>query len=168
VPIQHLEPIVRAVDLHLKDRLDENVAAVNAYWGDEPVITVPAADAFFPGGFAVLKYPAIEYAVPDFDLLNLPLGSPPPKADLEATLAMRAWVQDVRVEPGRLYYRALRFGQAILRTMFEPGAFGAGVQMEKDRPVRGAYRFNPEAESRDEVTAALVLVFSLEAVEPIV
>lgn len=173
--IELVEGIVRAAEAHLKARLPLHITQVNAEWAAqglaEPILETPTDDSYYPGGWAVLRYPCVELASPEFDLLNLQLH----RRDMDGatSLAIRGSVHDARTATGRLYYRACRFAQALIRPMLEhdPAAglrpFGPNAELARERPVRGVFRFNPETLERDEIVAGVILVFDLELVESV-
>lgn len=162
MPILGPEPVVAATVLTLKQGLNAAIDSVNAEHTDFQLDHV-AADAVYPGGWSVLTYPCVEVAIADFETSTLALGNA--TFDLNAPIVVRGWVLDARADVGRLYFRALRMQAALMRTLIVKGAFGDNAQLDPDRPVRGAVRFDPENDERPEVEAACLLVFYLQTVE---
>lgn len=162
--IRHLEPFIDACVATLRANLAAEVDAVNDHHNaDGHSITLDhvPTDRIFFGGFTELNYPLIEVASPDFAYRNWSLAQL--IADQSFSIVIRLLVLDA--DPEKLYRRNLRYGSAIIAALVEPDAFGAGTTIDPDIGVRGSYRHDPEADTREELTGSTLLVFALQQVE---
>lgn len=155
-PITHLEPLLDAAIAALRTNLDAAIAAVNAAHSDFPLDDVPS-DAILLGGFDTAVFPMIEVAAPDWTLTRISVGQIAGTLDLSLVVKVTA----IDYTPELLYRRLLRYVSAIIAVLLDPAALGGGVYVDKDRGIRGSYRFNPETGEQDNLTGSGVLVVYL-------
>lgn len=158
-PIKHLEPIVDAAKATLVQNLAAAVAAVNAAHTDFQIEDVPA-DQIYIGGFTVARYPMVEVAVPDWTMSRISVAQYGSSLDMPLVVKVSA----VAYDSDRLYRTLLRYVSAIIDVLIEPGAF-PGVDVDRDRGIRGTYRFNPEADTVEDLNGSAIIVFYLQADE---
>lgn len=110
---------------------------------------------YYPGGAAeILRYPSVEVALPDetgrnFDIAQI-------DADIAATLVLMVW--DSHAQFPILYRRLLRLTAAVEDLVLSRGALPGSAIVSS---LRVAWRFNPEANVRDEVVSGALLALTL-------
>lgn len=135
-------------------------AAVDAAAGRTVEMKVPrpglsesGGDYYADAASTILRYPCVEVSVPDLRMENLDLAHV--DADVTENLVVMIWEEGV-VTP-ILARRLRRLLAAAYDVLLSPGALSdAAVET-----VRAAWRFNPEANERDEIISGGLLVFGL-------
>lgn len=130
-------------------------SAADVAAGIEVKLPVPRPEDYYPGGATVhVRYPAIEISVPDLLVQNFSLHQE--DADTQFTMIVLGYDQHARLEI--LYRKMMRLGAALYDALAQPGALGSAVIDN----FRGAWRFNPETNTLDEIVSGVLLVFRMK------
>lgn len=156
----HLEPVLDAALATLRANLTTRIAEVNGEHSDFSIEDVPDEN-FHVGGFVAISYPMVEVAAPDWTLTDLSIAQK--AGTFVPAVVVRLSALAAGDGPERLYRRMVRYGQALLLTLIQPDAFGAGVTIDPSSGIRGAYRFNPEEEEREEAFGTCLQVYGIDA-----
>jgi hypothetical protein len=157
MPIEHIEPQVRAGVASLKAGLNPAIDAINAAHSDFAIEHVPDA-AYHPGGLAKAPtvWPVVEVSASDVLLSDVAIGQSAFNR-AESTMIVALWCRHVDDE--QLYYSQLRYGQALLQVLLTLNAFGDTVYVERGR---ASYRRrNPEAGAPDQLVGFVVVVLQV-------
>lgn len=160
------EPQIDSAIGLLRIWMPTRVAEVNAEtvayapYPDLAIVAPLPEDIFFGGSptDAIVRYPAIEVATPDWLLADLDIGLV--SGDARPSVVVRFFYEHVNFEA--LYRASLRFKSALLRVLVAPNSFGAGYTV---RELRGSYRVNPETGEKQQFRAGTIVVFFLEGRE---
>lgn len=158
--IQHTEAILDAAVASLRAGLNPALAAINAGTTDFD-LELADDDAIDVSGFEMVKSPSVEVAVADWRMTNFSLAQL--VADMACPILVRAVVFDANNRT--VYRRSMRMSQAIISVLVAPDAFGRGYMLSPENSIRGAYRFNPETDQRQELQGNSFVAFSIEGVE---
>lgn len=112
--------------------------------------------AYFAGAVStILVYPTVEVALPDLNMSNFDLALV--EADVTENLVVLLWDRSAQMDV--LYRKVTRLAAAAYDVLLQPNAIdGATV-----KTVRASWRFNPEAQERDEIVSGALLVLGLES-----
>lgn len=160
MPPLHLEPVLDSIVATLRTNLPTVIATQNAEHADFQ-IEPPAADQVDLSGFLITTYPCVEVAATDYVASALSLGHV--DAAMIANVVVRVLFLDA--DSATIYRRALRYGRAVFTALAAQGALGPYAELARERPVRGSYAFNPEANAAQEAFGTSVVVFSIEMLE---
>lgn len=132
---------------------DQAASRTIAYKAPRPGLSELGGDYYADAASTILRYPAVEVSIPDLQMANFSLGQI--EADVTENLVLVLWEQGTRI--GYLPRKLRRLAAAAYNVLLVQGAIdGATVET-----VRAAWRWNPEAGERDEVTSGALLVLGL-------
>jgi hypothetical protein len=123
------------------------------YTAPRPGLAETGGDYYADAASTILRYPAVEVSIPDLQMASFSLGQI--EADVTENLVVVLWETGTRA--GHLPRKLRRLAAAAYNVLLVEGAI-AGAKVES---VRAAWRWNPEAGERDEVTSGALLVLSL-------
>lgn len=146
-----------ALDAIYAARADVDEAAGRSidYSAPRPGLSEVGGDYYAGAASTIIRYPAVEVALPDLNLANFDLAKL--NADATENLVVVLWEQATQMTV--LYRKLTRLAAAAYQVLIPDNAIG-GATAES---VRGAWRWNPEANQRDEITSGALLVFSLSS-----
>lgn len=160
-PEEFCDNVKAAMQTHLQDALDAQTArwaTADADAGRTIELKVPDEEDYYIGGVpTVIKYPTIEIAVPDLHVTALSLGNT--EGDARPRLLIRALFQ-LADSPESLYRMGCRWFAAVTTVVAQPGILGP-VDIDIDRGLSGAWRFNPETEETDQIQSGVLCTYNL-------
>lgn len=112
-------------------------------------------DYYVPASATILRYPAIEVALPDLNIANFDIGQV--EGDATENLIVLAWERSAQMPV--LYRKLTRLLAAIYDVLIAPTSLGSA----EVQTVRGAWRWNPEAKEADQIVSGALLVLGLES-----
>jgi hypothetical protein len=136
---------------------DRDVAAGRTitYAAPAPGLVEEGGDYYVGGASTILRWPAIEVAVPDLNMQNFDIALT--EGDFTENLVIVAW--DSHVDRSILYRKLARLATAIWDVLLVPHSMGT-AQVET---VRAAWRQNPETPPGEELESGCLLVFGLSS-----
>ena len=156
--MQHLESYIDTGIAALKAGLPTRIQAVNQTHTDF-VLPTPAADSYFAGGLSTyLAFPSVELAAPDWSLANPSIR----QQGWSGTATVTARILYQHADFDTLYRAVMRYGRCLTEVLAQPDALGVGQTVSS---MRGFYRVDPEAGTREEFIAGALVVCSLDVFE---
>lgn len=160
-PEAFCDDVKAALLANLQAALDAQTArwaAADAAAGRTIELTIPDEADFYVGGVpVVIKYPTIEIAVPDLGFSALSIQNT--DGDARPRLLIRVLFQ-LAQDPEWLYRMGCRWFAAVTSVVATPGALGP-VDIDTDRGLNGAWRFNPETNEADQVQSGVLCTYNL-------
>lgn len=161
-PEEFCDNVKAAFVANLQAALDEQTAkwaAADAAANRQIVLEVPDDADYYIGGVpVVIKYPTIEIAVSDLTFTSLSLENN--DGDARPRLLIRVLFQEAK-SPELLYRIGCRWFAAVTSVVATPGILGP-VDIDSDRGITGAWRFNPELNQADEVQSGVLCTYNLQ------
>lgn len=149
--------LAAALDVIYAARADKDAAAGRSieYEAPRPGLAEVGGDYYAGGVSTILRYPCVEVALPDLRMTNFDIAHF--EADVTENLIVCLWEKSANMVT--LYRKLTRLAAAaydVLASEQARAALGADLQ-----DVRAAWRWNPEANERDEIESGALLVLGM-------